>query len=41
MQWVPPFRVQVIGRTFDGERCGGEIALSGGYEITDTMCGKR
>ena len=41
LQRATPFRVQVIGRTFDGERCGGEVVLTDGYEITDDMCGKQ
>ena len=33
-----PFRVVIVGRTFDGQRCGGEVILSDNYEIRDEMC---
>ena len=35
-----PFVVTVIGRTFDGKRCGGERVLSRTYRILDEMCHK-
>lgn len=38
-QRATPFVVQVVGKTWDGKRCGGEIFLSN-YEIKDEMCGK-
>jgi hypothetical protein len=41
MQRAVPFKVQVIGRTYDGKRCDGEVLLAGTYEITDAMCGKQ
>lgn len=39
LQKSTPFTVEVIGRTWDGKRCGGELFLST-YEIKDEMCGK-
>lgn len=38
-QRATPFTVQVVGKTWDGKRCGGEIVLSN-YVIKDAMCGK-
>lgn len=39
LQRATPFTVDVIGRTWDGTRCGGELLISR-YEITADMCGK-
>ena len=41
MPFSPPFTVVVIGRTFGGKRCQGEVFLTGTYEIRDAMCGKK
>lgn len=40
MQFSPPFRVRVIGRTSGDKRCAGEVPLTSTYEIRDAMCGK-
>ena len=41
MHISPPFTVVVVGRTFDGKRCDGEVVLTGTNEIRDKMCGKQ
>ncbi len=33
-----PITVLIVGRTYDGERCGGEVLLSSTYGVTEEMC---
>ena len=40
MPFATPFEVTVVGKTFDGRRCLGEVMLSETYVIRDEMCGQ-